>query len=64
VECGIVKQGMKCTLLPTQEKIAIHQILNENDKEVYFACAGESVKIVIKNSNFDDIRRGDVICGG
>lgn len=55
---------MKCTLLPTQEKIAIHQILNENDKEVYFACAGESVKIVIKNSNFDDIRRGDVICGG
>ena len=42
----------------------INSILNENENEVYFACAGESVKIIIKNLNFDDIRKGDVICGG
>jgi peptide chain release factor subunit 3 len=24
VECGLIKQGMKCTLLPTQEKITVH----------------------------------------
>lgn len=54
---------MKCTLLPTQEKITVHQILDENDKEVYFANGGESVKIIIRNVNYDDIRKGDIICG-
>jgi translation elongation factor EF-1alpha len=42
----------------------ISSILDENDKEVFFAQAGESIKIVLKNINYDDIRRGDVICGG
>lgn len=64
VECGIIKKGMNCTLLPIQEKIVISQILDENDKEIYFAGPGESVKLAIKNTNFDDIRRGDIICGG
>lgn len=45
IEVGIIKQGMKCTLLPTQEKCTIQSIMDENDKEVYFASAGENIKI-------------------
>jgi peptide chain release factor subunit 3 len=37
--------------------------MDENDQEVYFANAGENVKIQIKNVNYEDIRKGDILCG-
>ena len=63
IEVGIIKQGMKCTLLPTQEKCTGSAIKYENDQQIYFANAGENVKLQIKNANYDDIRKGDIICG-
>ena len=54
---------MKCTLLPTQDKCQIFQILDENDREVAFATSGENVKILVRNVNYDDIRKGDILCG-
>ena len=63
IEVGVLKQGMKCTLLPTQEKCTIHSLMDENDQDIYFANAGENVKIQIRNANYDDIRKGDILCG-
>ncbi len=41
----------------------IGSIHDEEDREVAYAGPGESVKIIVKNIDYDRIKRGNIICG-
>lgn len=63
VESGVIRPNMKVTMLPTQDKLTISQIQDEEDRDVAFAGPGESVKLIVKNIDYDRIKRGNIICG-
>ena len=62
IESGIIKEGQKCTLMPTKKVMKIKSILNNDDERILFAKVGENVKIGIKGLEEDDIKRGYMIC--
>lgn len=63
VESGIIQPNMKVTILPTQDKLTIVTIQDDDDKDVAWAGPGENVKLIVKNVEFDRVRRGNIICG-
>jgi len=63
VESGIIRQNMKVTLMPHQKEITVLKVYDDDDIEMAFGEVGESVKLVVKGVEEDEIRRGDVICG-
>ena len=54
---------MKVTILPTQDKLTIVNIQDDDDQDIFWAGPGENVKLIVKNVDFDRIRRGNIICG-
>lgn len=42
--------------------MVIKEIFNAKDEKMGFACAGENVKMRVKNIEENDINRGDMIC--
>ena len=62
VESGTIIEEHTVTLLPQRQKMVIREIFNAKDERMPFACAGENVKMRVKNVDEDDITRGDMIC--
>lgn len=62
IESGIVKEGQKCTLMPSKSVIKIKSILNDDDKRILFAKTGENVKLGIKGLEEEDVKRGNMVC--
>lgn len=63
IASGLVKPNMSCILMPTQRPVTISKILDIEDNELGFAGVGESVNLLIKGVEEDELRRGYVICG-
>ena len=60
---GIVRPNMTCIILPTQKEITITKVMDIDDNEMAYAQSGESVNLMFKGIEEDDLRRGFVICG-
>lgn len=63
VESGTVRAGMQCVLMPQMSTFTVSAVLSVENKRVYFAGVGESVKLQVKGLDEADIRRGAVVCG-
>ena len=50
-------------MMPRQIKLTIENILNNDDEKMAFATVGESVTMIVKNVDPNELRRGNVICG-
>jgi len=62
VEAGVIKEDMWVYMLPYRIPFQIINILNSKDQKIYYAAAGENVKIRVKGLEDDDIERGYMIC--
>ena len=62
IESGTVIEDQTVTLLPSRLQMVIREIYNAKDERMGFACAGENVKIRVKNVEEHEINRGDMIC--
>ena len=60
---GVVWPEMKAMVMPIQKEVVISKILDIDEKEMAYAKAGESVNLIVKGIEEDDLRRGFVICG-
>lgn len=60
---GVVKPNQSCILMPTMKEITIAKVLDIEDREMAYAKEGESVNLILKGVEEDDLRRGFVICG-
>ena len=49
--------------MPRQYKLTVVEIQNEDDEKMAFAGPGESIKMIVKNIEYDAIKRGAIICG-
>jgi len=62
VESGSIIEDHTVTILPNRQKMVIREIFNAKDQRMPFACAGENVKMLVKNIDEEDISRGDMVC--
>lgn len=63
VESGIIRSNMKLVLMPNQKEFTVLKLLDDDDEEIAFAEAGESLKLIIKDLEKEEFKRGSVICG-
>lgn len=63
IESGIIQPNMKATMMPTQEKLTIISIQDDDDEDVAWAGPGENVKLIVKNIDYDSVKRGNILCG-
>jgi len=61
VESGVVRPGMKVTVMPTRRKYKIDEVW-ANEDPVDGARPGENVLLRISSAKMEDIRKGFVIC--
>jgi len=61
VESGVIRPGMKVTLMPTRNVYKVDSIWLEEDP-VKAARPGESVLIKLNGAGTEDVRKGFVIC--
>lgn len=63
VESGTLRAGMQCVLMPQMKTFSVTSVQSVESTRMYFANAGESVKVQVKGLEEDEIRRGMVVCG-
>lgn len=61
VESGVVRPGMKVTLMPTRNKYKVDAVW-ANEDPVSGARPGENVLIKLNGAGTEDVRKGFVIC--
>eukprot|EP00339_Tiarina_fusa_P025981 CAMPEP_0117033558 /NCGR_PEP_ID=MMETSP0472-20121206/23963_1 /TAXON_ID=693140 ORGANISM="Tiarina fusus, Strain LIS" /NCGR_SAMPLE_ID=MMETSP0472 /ASSEMBLY_ACC=CAM_ASM_000603 /LENGTH=588 /DNA_ID=CAMNT_0004742497 /DNA_START=164 /DNA_END=1930 /DNA_ORIENTATION=+ len=61
VESGIIRPGMKVTLMPTRTQFKVDAVW-ANEDPVSGARPGENVLIKLNNAGTEDVRKGYVIC--
>lgn len=61
IECGMVRQNEKFTLMPNKVKVEVTNIYCE-DEETDSAICGENVKLKLKGVEEEDISSGFVLC--
>jgi peptide chain release factor subunit 3 len=62
IESGTIIEDQSVTILPQRLQMVIKEIYNAKDERMPFACAGENVKMKVKNIEENDISRGDMVC--
>lgn len=62
IESGTIIEDQTVTILPQRLQMVIREIYNAKDERMPFACAGDNVKMRVKNIDDNDISRGDMIC--
>lgn len=62
VESGVIRPGMKVTVMPTRLKYKVDEVY-ANEDPVSGARPGENVLVKLNGAKTEDIRRGFVICG-
>ncbi|EGR30896.1 hypothetical protein IMG5_121420 [Ichthyophthirius multifiliis] len=62
IESGTVKEDMCITVMPNKQQVQIQAIYNTKDQRVFYASAGENIKLKIKAGEDKDIERGFVFC--
>lgn len=63
IEQGCIKVDYHVQMLPHKKVCQITQILDSRDKSIYYAKAGENVKIKVKGLEDEDIKKGYMVCG-
>jgi len=48
--------------MPHRKNLQISQILDSRDRSIYYAKAGENVKVKVKGLDDEDIKKGYMIC--
>ena len=61
VESGLVRSGMKVTLMPTRMPCKVDKVWSD-EVEVSSARPGENVLVKLKDASVDDVLKGFVIC--
>jgi len=61
VECGVIKPGMKITVMPTKNVYKVDEVW-ANEDPVAAARPGENVLIKVNGAKTEDIRKGFVLC--
>ena len=61
VESGIVRPGMKVTLMPTRNTFKVDGVW-ANEEPVSGARPGENVLVKLNGAGMEDVRKGFVIC--
>jgi len=61
VEAGIIRPGMKLTIMPTRKVFKVDEVY-ANEDPVSGARPGENVLVKLNGAKVEDIRRGYVIC--
>ena len=61
VESGVVRPGMKVTLMPTRNKYKVEAVW-ANEDPVSGARPGENVLVKLNGAGTEDVRKGYVIC--
>ncbi|ROW08505.1 hypothetical protein VMCG_03067 [Cytospora schulzeri] len=62
VEAGVVKKGMKLTMMPNKAQIDIAAVYGEQEDEIPHAQCGDQVRMRLRGIEEDDILPGFVIC--
>ncbi|ROW13524.1 hypothetical protein VPNG_04385 [Cytospora leucostoma] len=62
VEAGVVKKGMKLTMMPNKAQIDIAAVYGEQEDEIAIAQCGDQVRLRLRGIEEDDILPGFVIC--
>ena len=61
VESGVVRPGMKITVMPTRNEYKVDEVW-ANEDPVSGARPGENVLVKINGAKMEDIRKGFVLC--
>jgi peptide chain release factor subunit 3 len=61
VESGVVRPGMKVTLMPTRAEFKVDAVW-ANEDPVSAARPGENILVKLAGANTDDVRKGFVMC--
>jgi peptide chain release factor subunit 3 len=61
VESGIIRPGMKVTVMPTRNKYKVEAVW-ANEEPVAGARPGENVLVKLNGAGIEDVRKGYVIC--
>jgi peptide chain release factor subunit 3 len=61
VESGIIRPGMKVTIMPTRNKYKVDEVW-ANEDPVSGARPGENVLVKLNGAKMEDVRKGFVIC--
>jgi peptide chain release factor subunit 3 len=61
VESGIIRPGMKVTIMPTRNRYKVDRVW-ANEDPVSGARPGENVLVKLQNAGTEDVRKGFVIC--
>jgi peptide chain release factor subunit 3 len=61
VESGVIRPGMKVTVMPTQIKYKVDEVW-ANEDPVSAARPGENVLVKLNGAKMEDVRKGFVIC--
>ena len=61
VESGIIRPGMKVTVMPTRNKYKVEAVW-ANEEPVSGARPGENVLVKLNGAGIEDVRKGYVIC--
>ena len=63
VENGLARVGMSCVLMPSMKTFTVSAIERGEGDKLGFAGPGESVRLIVKGIEEEEIKRGQVICG-
>lgn len=63
IESGVVREGMKCTLMPHRKEFTCLKMFDNEDNEIAVAESGDNVRISVKGIEIEDIKPGFMICG-
>lgn len=63
VESGLIKRDMELILMPHMKKLTVTKLTDDEENEMAFAGVGESIRLIVKGVEEEQIKRGDVICG-
>jgi len=61
IEAGKVTPGMKCVVMPTNQKCTVTAVYI-NDEEMQYANVGENVTMKMTGINDDELKKGFVLC--
>jgi peptide chain release factor subunit 3 len=63
IEQGCIKVDYHCQISPIRKNFQITQILDSRDRSIYYAKAGENVKIKVRGLEDEDIKKGFMVTG-
>merc|ERR1719444_263632 len=61
VEQGTVRPGMKCIVMPINQKCTVQSVFI-NDEEMQYACCGENVTLKMGGISESELAKGFVLC--